>query len=106
MAALSCGASTNYPSLSTAESSGLTNGPATMETELGRWLIYARDDSIPDAGLDFAFRQYNMTYPAELTDGALFVPAQTFLPLFERAKGETFIFERPRQREVAKGLAV
>lgn len=54
------------------ETSGITslqstNGPARMDTEEGRWLIYAVDDSIPDAGLNFGFRQYNMTYPAEPT---------------------------------------
>lgn len=44
-----------------------TTAPVTLEVEEGRWLLYARDDSIPTAGLDYDFRQYNMTYPAEPT---------------------------------------
>jgi filamentous hemagglutinin family protein len=36
----------------------------SLEAEIGRWLIYAVDDSIPDGGLSFSFRQYGMTYPA------------------------------------------
>ncbi len=46
-----------------------TNQPVSLQTEVGRWLIYAVDDSIPDAGLNFSFRQYGMTYPVEPVAG-------------------------------------
>ncbi len=54
-----------YDGVSNITSMQSTNLPVSLQTANGRWLIYAVDDSIPDAGLNFAFRQYGTTYPVE-----------------------------------------
>ncbi len=40
----------------------------------------------------------NLIYPAELRDGALFLPAETFVPIINQARTERFLWDSNRRR--------
>jgi N-acetylmuramoyl-L-alanine amidase len=63
-----------------------------------------------DAGYDFEFllgssfinlndTSYNITYPATLRDGRLFVPAATFMPLLDRVTSHSYLW-LPEQKTI------